>query len=84
MRYCSLLSYMFLILSCSNSMQQLTQKTIQGIQGQEAFKHTAYITAGDRVYAIGSQDGGFPEIGWHVKDEMGGIWNHPKKLNLIK
>lgn len=80
MRYCSLLSYMFLILSCSNSKQQLTQKTIQGIQGQEAFKHTSYITAGDRVYAIGSQDGGFPEIGWHVKDEMAGIWNHPIKL----
>ena len=80
MRYYSLLCYMFLILSCSNSKQQIAKKPIQGIEGQDAFKQTAYITAGDRVYAIGSQDGGFPEIGWHIKDEMGGIWNHPIKL----
>ena len=29
---------------------------------------------------IGHQNGSFPEIGWHIKGEMGGIWNHPIKL----
>lgn len=29
---------------------------------------------------VGHQDGTFPPVGWHVKDEMGGIWAHPIKL----
>jgi len=29
---------------------------------------------------VGHQDGTFPPLGWHVKDEMGGIWAHPIKL----
>ena len=29
---------------------------------------------------VGHQNGSFPEIGWHVKGEMGGIWMHPIKL----
>ena len=39
-----------------------------------------YITAGDRAYLIGAQDGGFPDLGWHVPGEMGGLWAHPVKL----
>lgn len=29
---------------------------------------------------VGHQDGSFPPLGWHIKGEMGGIWNHPIKL----
>jgi len=29
---------------------------------------------------VGHQDGSFPDLGWHVTGEMGGIWNHPIKL----
>jgi glycogen debranching enzyme len=29
---------------------------------------------------VGHQDGSFPELGWHIKGEMGGIWDHPIKL----
>ena len=29
---------------------------------------------------VGHQNGSFPDLGWHVKGEMGGIWNHPIKL----
>ncbi|HKL91412.1 MAG TPA: hypothetical protein VJ880_09550, partial [Allomuricauda sp.] len=36
--------------------------------------------AGNRVYMVGHQDGTFPALGWHIKGEMGGIWNHPIKL----
>jgi glycogen debranching enzyme len=39
-----------------------------------------YVAAGDRTYVIGTQDGLFPDLGGHVQDEMGGIWNHPIKL----
>ncbi len=39
-----------------------------------------YIAAGDRAYVIGTQDGGFPDLGAHVPGEMGGIWSHPIKL----
>ena len=47
------------------------------LKGKKEYQHTPYITAGDRFYAIGAQDGSFPEIGWHINGEMGGLWNHP-------
>ena len=40
----------------------------------------AFVTAGDRVYIVGFQDGSFPALGWHITGEMGGIWDHPVKL----
>ena len=39
-----------------------------------------YVTAGDRAYLIGTQDGNFPDMGSHVPGEMGGLWLHPIKL----
>jgi glycogen debranching enzyme len=39
-----------------------------------------FVVAGSRAYLIGSQDGGFPAIGWHNPGDMGGIWAHPIKL----
>lgn len=66
--------------SCSSDIKTKSIVQLEGIEGQEQFKSTSYITAGDRVYAIGAQDGTFPEIGWHIKNEMGGVWNHPIKL----
>lgn len=42
--------------------------------------HDPFITAGDRSYLIGAQDGGFPDMGWHVEGEMGGLWSHPIKV----
>lgn len=39
-----------------------------------------FITAGERAYLIGAQDGSFPDMGRHVKGEMGGLWSHPIKL----
>ena len=50
------------------------------IEGSEKYLNTPFVTAGNRVYIVGNQDGSFPEIGWHIKKEMGGIWNHPIKL----
>jgi hypothetical protein len=39
-----------------------------------------FVVAGDHAYLIGRQDGSFPDMGWHVKGEMGGLWAHPIKL----
>ena len=50
------------------------------IDGKQAYLSSPYVTAGNRLYMVGHQDGSFPELGWHIKGEMGGIWNHPIKL----
>jgi hypothetical protein len=38
------------------------------------------VTAGDRTYLIGTQDGNFPDLGHHVPGEMAGLWLPPIKL----
>ncbi len=63
----------------SANFQTLTNGS-PSIKGTEKYLSSPMVTAGDRVYAVGHQDGSFPELGWHVKDEMGGIWDHPIKL----
>jgi len=52
----------------------------ESINGKAAYLNSPYITAGDRVYMVGHQNGQFPDLGWHVTGEMGGIWDHPIKL----
>lgn len=63
----------------SDSLQSLTGDS-ESIRGKSIYLNTPYITAGDRVYMVGHQNGTFPDIGWHVTGEMGGIWDHPIKL----
>lgn len=53
---------------------------IKSLEGKPEYLNTPYITAGNRVYAVGHQDGTFPDLGWHVTGEMGGVWDHPFKL----
>ncbi|MBT8282181.1 MAG: glycogen debranching protein, partial [Muriicola sp.] len=50
------------------------------IEGKTSYLSSPYVTAGDRLYLVGHQDGSFPELGWHIKNEMGGLWDHPIKL----
>lgn len=71
---------MLFVFGCSEKSKEISNDTLEGISGHQEFKSTSYITAGDRVYAIGAQNGSFPEIGWHITGEMGGVWNHPIKL----
>lgn len=51
-----------------------------GISNHGQNKRQPYVTAGDRAYLIGTQDGDFPDMGQHVPGEMGGLWLHPIKL----
>ena len=50
------------------------------IKGKSEYLDSPYATAGDRLYMVGYQDGTFPDLGWHVQGEMGGVWCHPIKL----
>ena len=54
--------------------------TAPALEGRDAYLASPYVTAGNRLYAVGHQDGTFPALGWHVTGEMGGIWDHPIKL----
>ena len=53
---------------------------LAGISNQGRNKQQPYVTAGDRTYLIGTQDGNFPDMGQHVPGEMGGLWLPPIKL----
>ncbi|MGZ5220404.1 MAG: hypothetical protein ACXWTS_11615, partial [Methylococcaceae bacterium] len=79
-------SFAFSIFSKANSQINRSNsvasvfKNNEGITGKPQNLNTPYNTAGDKLYMVGHQDGTFPDLGWHVKGEMGGIWHHPIKL----
>jgi len=62
----------------SNIFQKVSQLT--SIEGKPQYLASPFVAAGDRVYLVGNQDGSFPDLGWHIAGEMGGIWDHPIKL----
>lgn len=70
--------------SCTKDVKQTTMDAIlaesPNIDGKTEYLDSPFVTAGDRVYMVGHQSGSFPELGWHISGEMGGIWNHPIKL----
>ncbi len=65
------------LLLCQNAY---AMPILAGISNHGANKGQPYVTAGDRTYLIGTQDGNFPDMGEHVPGEMGGLWLHPIKL----
>ena len=78
------MKYLFLLLISGSVFAQSKVsdyiRSSESMKGQSAYLSTPYVTAGDKLYMVGHQDGTFPPLGWHVKDEMGGIWAHPIKL----
>tara|TARA_R110000868_G_scaffold404613_2_gene682967 strand:- start:2596 stop:4788 length:2193 start_codon:yes stop_codon:yes gene_type:complete len=70
-------------MNCSDEktldFSESSEKTTH-INGKKEYLNSPFVTAGNRVYMVGHQDGSFPDLGWHIKGEMGGIWNHPIKL----
>ncbi|MEX0275788.1 MAG: glycogen debranching protein [Flavobacteriaceae bacterium] len=73
------------VLGCTDVPERHTSfnaflESKKSIAGKAEYLQSPYVTAGDRVYMVGHQDGSFPDLGWHIKGEMGGIWNHPIKL----
>jgi glycogen debranching enzyme len=88
MKKITLLSVLLLLLLnyCSTGEKQIGSNFYQQtsglpfIEGKAKYLTSPFVTAGDRVYIIGYQDGSFPDLGWHIDGEMGGIWDHPIKL----
>src|SRR5919199_281615 len=62
------------------SQSDYAEPILAGISNHGQNKGEPYVTAGDRAYLIGTQDGNFPDMGGHVPGEMGGLWLHPIKL----
>jgi glycogen debranching enzyme len=62
------------------SQDDYARPILAGISSHGQHKNQPYVTAGDRAYLIGTQDGNFPDLGGHVPGEMGGLWLHPIKL----
>ena len=78
------LTAMILLAAGTNTLAQNKEIYNAGImdglsnKGQNLNK--PYLSAGDRTYIVGTQDGNFPDLGSHVKGEMGGLWLSPIKL----
>ncbi|MGC1242120.1 MAG: glycogen debranching protein, partial [Chryseosolibacter sp.] len=80
-----LLTGVLLIVSCSTRDPYQSDLfsnivMIDSIEGKAEYLQSPFVTAGDRLYMVGYQDGSFPDLGWHIDGEMGGIWDHPIKL----
>jgi len=77
---------LLLLLNCSTPEKQPVGTfypevtSLSFIEGKSQYLSSPYVTAGDRVYLVGHQDGSFPDLGWHIDGEMGGVWDHPIKL----
>ncbi|MFM1836806.1 MAG: hypothetical protein RJA04_1494, partial [Bacteroidota bacterium] len=63
----------------SQSLNELVN-ALPSIEGKKEYLNSPFATTGDRLYVIGHQNGQFPDLGWHITGEMGGIWAHPIKL----
>ncbi|HEY4655683.1 MAG TPA: glycogen debranching protein [Cyclobacteriaceae bacterium] len=76
----------FLFTGCSTTGQKTDPSfypeiiNLAAIEGKTQYLASPFVTAGDRIYIIGHQDGSFPDLGWHIDGEMGGVWDHPIKL----
>ena len=81
---CACLLLFLLAASCSEKPDDGTlprgRSGLPSIEGKREYLASPFVTAGDRVYMVGYQDGTFPDLGWHIPGEMGGIWDHPVKL----
>src|SRR6266550_4148056 len=76
-----MLSFLLVLSTAPQSPQtDYAAAAMAGLSNHGQTKREPYVTAGDRAYLIGTQDGDFPDMGGHVPGEMGGLWVHPIKL----
>jgi len=76
----------FSMLAVASSITHAQEKSLysaspmSGISNKGLTLAEPYLTPGDRTYIVGKQDGNFPDLGSHIKGEMGGLWMLPIKL----
>src|SRR6185436_16001518 len=82
--WCRIILQLVSLLMCMNAApqksDQYTNEIMKGISNNRLTNDKEYLTAGDRTYIVGTQNGNFPDLGGHVKGEMGGLWMPPVKL----
>jgi hypothetical protein len=66
--------------AAAQSNDSITNEVMAGISNKGQTNDKEYLTPGDRTYVVGTQNGNFPDLGGHVKGEMGGLWMPPVKL----
>ncbi len=74
------LSLIATVISPTAAPSDYAAPILAGISNQGQNEQQPYVTAGDRAYLIGTQDGNFPAMGHHIAGEMGGLWLPPIKL----
>jgi hypothetical protein len=57
-----------------------TRQQAQELSITDRLADRRYVATGTRAYVVGSEDGRFPAMGWHIRGEMGGFWSPPLKL----
>lgn len=68
------------VISCQTTNNEHATDIFNGLSDNGQYPGKPYLTAGDKSYIVGSQDGSFPDMGNHVEGEMGGFWIPPLKL----
>ncbi|MFL5786684.1 MAG: hypothetical protein ACJ748_01410, partial [Flavisolibacter sp.] len=66
--------------AAAQNSDSFTNQIMSGVSNKGQNKNKPYLTAGDRTYIVGTEDGNFPDLGSHVPGEMGGLWMQPIKL----
>ncbi|HYK47993.1 MAG TPA: hypothetical protein VEV83_22600, partial [Parafilimonas sp.] len=72
--------FVYLHFTAAQSSGDYINAIMAGISNNGLSNDKEYLTAGDRTYIVGTQSGNFPDLGGHVKGEMGGLWMPPVKL----
>ncbi len=80
MRLLSFLLFLFITNTLFAQSLSESVKSLPFIAGKKEYLNSPFATTGDRLYLVGHQNGQFPDLGWHISGEMGGIWAHPIKL----
>jgi hypothetical protein len=83
--HCKIITALVMLQTCiqhaaTQSSDSYTNEIMAGISNNGHAMDKQYLTAGDRTYVVGTQNGNFPDLGSHVKGEMGGLWMPPFKL----
>lgn len=81
-KHCAFFSLLMVtLLSCkSEKTNTVSAESSPEIWGKKEYLASPFVTAGERIYMVGHQDGSFADLGWHITGEMGGVWSHPIKL----
>jgi glycogen debranching enzyme len=68
------------VISCCSTNNEHLSGVFNGLSNSGKYPDKPYLTAGDKSYIVGFQDGSFPDMGGHVEGEMGGFWTPSLKL----